>query len=139
MVESRRRGYAEKTSCIWALVSPSDDRLIGTCGYNRWSLEHAWAELAFDLARGQWGTGRMSEAVLEALRWGFEAAGFNRIHAMVMTTNERSIRLLEKSRFSREGLLRSFRIARGTPRDFWIYSVLRTEWSPPSRHGMRTA
>ncbi len=139
LVESRRLGYAEKTSCTWALVRQSDDKLIGTCGFNSWSLDHAWAELAFDLAREQWGAGLMSHAVVEALQWAFEVVGFNRIHAFVMISNERSIRLLEKSRFAREGLLRSFRIARGTPRDFWIYSVLQAEWSPPSKSGITTA
>ena len=50
----------------------------------------------------------MSDAVVEVLRWGFEVVGFNRIHALAMISNERSIRLLERSRFTREGLLSKF-------------------------------
>jgi len=135
MVERRIRGYAEATSCSWALARRSDDRLVGTCGFTSWSAPHGWAELAYDMEQGQWGAGLMSDAVRAALRWGFGVAGFNRVHALVMLSNARSIRLLEGVGFSREGCLRGFRIARGTPRDFWMYGLLRAEWQPEPAPG----
>jgi RimJ/RimL family protein N-acetyltransferase len=47
--------------------------------------------------------------------------GLNRVHAFVMTSNQRSIRLLDRCGFSREGTLRHYRIARGDP-------FFRPEW-----------
>jgi hypothetical protein len=40
-----------------------------------------------------------------------------------MTTNEPSIAVLERNGFQRERTLPGFRLARGIPRDFYLYSV----------------
>jgi ribosomal-protein-alanine N-acetyltransferase len=129
LIEQCRRGYAERRSCEWALTTRHDDALIGTCGFNQWAPAHASAELAYALAPQHWGTGLMTQAVDITLQWGFETVGFNRIYAVVMVSNGRSARLLERAGFLREGTLRSARIARGVPRDFWMYSLLRSEWT----------
>ena len=36
--------------------------------------------------------------------------------------------MLERAHFTAEGYLRSFRVSRGQPRDFQLYSLLRSEW-----------
>lgn len=119
--------YDTGTSCRWALAD-STDHLIGICGFNNWSFAHEHAELAYELDPRYWGRGFMRRSVQAALGWAFEV-GFTRAHAFVMTTNSRSIGVLERCGFSREGTLRQFRIARGTPRDFHVYSLLRGEWT----------
>ena len=55
------------------------------------------------------------------------------VHAYVMVGNTRSERVLERAHFTREGCLRSFRVSRGQPRDFWLYSILRPEWEEGKR------
>jgi ribosomal-protein-alanine N-acetyltransferase len=124
MVCRQLDGYATATSCRWAVVD-SGDTLVGTCGFANWSLPHSHAELAYDLHPGLWGRGLMRAAVQQVLSWAFESAGFNRVHAFVMTTNAPSIRLLEALGFAREGTLHQFRIARGVARDFFIYALLK--------------
>jgi RimJ/RimL family protein N-acetyltransferase len=136
LIEQSQRGYSERSSCKWALARTSDDALIGTCGFNAWAPEHASTELAYDLARQHWGKGLMSQAVAVALNWGFNTVGFNRIHALVMISNVRSARLLERFGFRREGALRSYRVARGVPRDFSMYSLLQAEWAAASKGGI---
>lgn len=126
MVSRQLAGYAAATSCRWALAD-ADDRLIGTCGFSIWSLPHAHAELVYDLAPAYHGRGLMRTAVRQVLWWAFDTAGFNRVHAFVMTSNEPSIRLLESLGFVREGTLRQYRIARGIARDFHVYARLRAE------------
>ena len=134
MIARQLEGYAAATSCRWALADASD-LLIGTCGFTNWSLPHAHAELAYDLSPGCWGRGVMRSAVQQVLSWAFDTAGFNRVHAFVMTSNTPSIRLLEALGFLREGTLRQYRIARGVARDFHVYAVLaaaiRTEVAAP--------
>jgi RimJ/RimL family protein N-acetyltransferase len=127
-VKSAQGGYAERTSCKLAIDLCLDGPLVGTCGLTNWSLDHGWAELAYELAVPWWGKGLASRAVEAAVDWAFRDVGFRRIHAMVMTSNSRSIRLLERSGFVLEGTLRSYRVCRGTPRDFHVYSTLRHEW-----------
>jgi len=113
--------YAAKTSCRWALAGSNDD-LIGTCGFYSWSRASAHADLVYDLAAAYWGKGIMQRAVTAAVEWAFATAHFHRIQAYVITSNQRSIALLERCGFAREGMLRHFRIARGEPRDCYLYA-----------------
>ena len=124
--------YAKSTSFRFA-VAASDDRLIGICGFNSWSPAHRHAELAYDLAPQYWGQGVMRRAVVAMLTWGFSELGLNRVHAFVMTSNHRSIRLLERCGFSREGTLRQYRIARGEPKDFHLYTLLAQDFARTAR------
>ena len=125
-VERHIAEYANGLSCRWALAN-GDDILVGTCGFSNWSLTHRHAELVYDLGQAHWGRGVMSRAVEAALHWAFVAAAFNRVHAFVMTTNQRSIALLERRGFAREGMLRQYRVAREIPRDFYVYARLNTD------------
>lgn len=112
----------------WGLALAHDDRIVGTCGFNEWSQPHRWAELAFDLAPAHWGTGLMRTAVTAALAWVFREAEVDRVQAYVRADNLRSQRLLARHGFVREGCLRSYRICRGTPHDFYVVGLLRADW-----------
>jgi len=120
--------YANSTSFRFA-VAAADDRLIGICGFNNWSPAHRHAELAYELAPQYWGQGVMRRAVVTVLTWGFSELGLNRVHAFVMTSNHRSIGLLEGCGFSSEGTLRQYRIARGEPKDFHLYALLAQDFA----------
>lgn len=123
-------GYANSTSFCFA-VAAADDRAIGICGFNSWSPDHRHAELAYELAPHYWRQGVMRRAVEAVLSWGFSELGLNRVHAFVMTSNQASIRLLERCGFSREGTLRRYRIARGEPKDFHLYALLAEDFARP--------
>jgi ribosomal-protein-alanine N-acetyltransferase len=127
MIEHAASRWAAGDLSKWGLALVHDDRLVGTCGFVDWSPPHRWAELAYDLARPQWGTGLMSQAVTAVLDWIDQQDLVDRVHAYVRADNARSQRLLERHRFVREGRLRSYRICRGRPHDFDLYSLLRSE------------
>lgn len=125
-IERQIAGYADAISRRWALADGADV-LIGTCGFSNWSLDHGHAELAYDLSPACWGRGLMLRSAPAVIDWAFSDAGFNRVQAFVMTSNEPSIKLLERCGFSREGTLRQYRIARGAARDFHLYARLRQD------------
>ena len=127
LVERSIADYASGNSCRWAIAG-RDDGVIGTCGFSNWSLIHSHAEIVYDLDPRFWRRGIGSTAVRTVLGWAFDVAGFNRVHAFVMDTNQASIALLDRLGFVSEGLLRHYRISRGVPRNFWCYSVLREQW-----------
>lgn len=112
----------------WGIALQHDDQIVGTCGFNEWSKVHRWAELAFDLAQAHWGKGLMRRAVDAALQWAYRQGQIDRVHAFVRVDNRRSERLLERSGFVREGRLRSYRVCRGQLHDFYVYSLLRSDW-----------
>jgi RimJ/RimL family protein N-acetyltransferase len=130
-------GLIERSVARWAAGEPAkwgvvgdDDRVVGTCGFNEWSPAHRWAELAYDLAQSHWGRGLMRQALSAVLEWIFRPENrVDRVHAYTRTDNLRSQRLLERSGFLREGCLRSFRVCRGEPRDFYVYGLLRSDWT----------
>jgi ribosomal-protein-alanine N-acetyltransferase len=133
---SMSRWYAGELG-KWGIVFSQDDRLVGTCGFNEWSPTHGWAELAYDLAQPHWGKGLMRRAVAAVLDWAFRERALHRVHAYVRVDNRRSARLLERVGFVREGCLRSYRKCRGQPHDFYVYSVLQSEWeSQPKKRGI---
>jgi RimJ/RimL family protein N-acetyltransferase len=111
----------------WGVALQHDDRVVGTCGFNEWSPAHRWAELAYDLAQAQWGKGLMRQAVNAVIEWAFRQSTIDRVHAYVRVDNLRSQGLLERFGFVREGRLRSFRVCRGRPHDFYIYGLLRSD------------
>ncbi len=128
LIERCLEGYAAGTSSTWAVARQSDDQLLGTCGFNTLSPGQGCAELAYDLARPYWGGGFIAQAVAACLGWIFEQPEFNRVQAYVMVGNTRSERVLDRAGFTREGRLRAYRISRGQPRDYWVFSLLRWEW-----------
>jgi [ribosomal protein S5]-alanine N-acetyltransferase len=128
MIERCLSRWAAGDLSKWAVTLPHDDQLVGTCGFNDWSQAHRWAELAFDMAQPHWGKGLMRQAVAAVLEWTYRQDEVNRLHAFVRVDNGRSIRLLERSGFLREGCLRSYRVCRGQPHDFYVYGLLRSDW-----------
>ncbi len=128
IIDRARSRWAAGELSKWGIALEADDQLVGTCGFNECSKVHRWAELAFDLAQAYWGKGVMRQAVAAALQWAYRQDQVNRVHAFVRVDNRRSERLLERSGFVREGCLRSYRVCRGQPHDFYIYGLLRSDW-----------
>ena len=129
LIERVRNRWAAGEPSKWGVALQNDDRLVGTCGFNEWSPAHRWAELAYDLAPAYWGTGLMRRAVAAVLQWAFREDLVDRVHAFVRVDNGRSARLLECTGFVREGCLRSYRVCRGQPHDFYVYGLLRPDWA----------
>ena len=71
----------------------------------------------------------MRQAVVAVLQWTYRQDQVNRVHAFVRVDNRRSRRLLERSGFVREGCLMNYPVCRGQPHDFYIYGLLRSDWT----------
>jgi ribosomal-protein-alanine N-acetyltransferase len=129
MIARAQSRWAAGELSKWGLALPHEDRLVGTCGFNDWSRDHGWGELAYDLAQAHWGKGLMRQAVAAVLEWTFRQNLVHRVQAFVRVDNGRSQLLLERSGFLREGCLRGYRVCRGQPHDFYVYGLLRPEWA----------
>lgn len=105
-----------------AVVLREGGQLVGTIGYNAVSPQHRTAEIAYDLAPAVWGQGVASAIVATVVEWGMQRLGLIRIQAAVLESNQRSIRVLERCLFEREGYLRNYRMVRTTSRNFRLYA-----------------
>lgn len=106
------------------IIEESSNVLIGTIGFHTVSTINKTAEIAFDIAPLRWGRG-IGRAVCEAAtQWAFDGAGWVRVQAVVLDANERSASVLRACGFQREGYLRDYRMVRGAPSNFVLYSRL---------------
>jgi len=105
-----------------AIAERASNRLVGTIGFHTVSPENRSAELAYDLSPAFWGRGIASSVCDSVVAWAHGHVGLLRVQATVLTSNERSARVLQRCGFEREGLLRSYRLVRGRPGDFWMHA-----------------
>ncbi|MBL9136811.1 MAG: GNAT family N-acetyltransferase [Verrucomicrobiales bacterium] len=105
LVMEIQRLFAERVLFQWAVTEHESDRVIGTCTLHRWSTQHRRAEVGFALRRSYWGCGWMKEAVSTMIDFAFGPLNLHRLEADVDPRNERSLGLLMKLGFQREGLL----------------------------------
>jgi [ribosomal protein S5]-alanine N-acetyltransferase len=86
------------------------------------------ANLGYAIARQHWGRGFATEAARAVVDYGFGSFGLAKVFARADPRNVASIRVLEKLKMQREGLLRSHFIRRGERVDRLMYGLLREEW-----------
>jgi [ribosomal protein S5]-alanine N-acetyltransferase len=108
LIEDLRTAYASGQQIQWAVTVRPDDRAVGLFGFNYWQRFHRRAEIGYDLARGVWGRGYAYEGMAAIVRFGFEEMGLHRIETETILDNTRSIRLLERLGFQREGVRREY-------------------------------
>jgi RimJ/RimL family protein N-acetyltransferase len=121
-------GATSRTLSQWGIATRTENRIIGTCTLTSFSLEHRRAEVGFALGRASWGRGYASEALHALLRYAFESLDLRRLEADVDPRNSRSIRVLERLGFRREGLQRQRYLINGEAQDAVLYGLLSSEW-----------
>jgi RimJ/RimL family protein N-acetyltransferase len=115
-MERRRR---EGNGLGFAVADAASDAVLGTCDI-RLPLPGV-GEVGYLLAPAARGRGAMTRALRLAVAWGFDELELVRMQAFVSPENARSMRLLERVGFAREGLLRSYR---GPGADRVAYAVV---------------
>lgn len=74
------------------------------------------------------GQGIATEAVQLVVKHGMEVVGLHRIEAYVSPRNIGSIRVLEKAKLQREGLLRQLLFINGEWEDHYLYALLEIDY-----------
>ncbi|MDW9230593.1 acetyltransferase family protein [Burkholderia cepacia] len=110
-----------------AVIDDASGALAGTIGLHTVSIANRSAEIAYDLAPSHWGRGIASALCAAVTAWAFADGGFMRVQGVVLTSNAGSARVLQKCGYRYEGLLRAYRMVRGTPGDFAMYARLATD------------
>jgi RimJ/RimL family protein N-acetyltransferase len=121
-------GFEKRSLLQWGIAIRENDAVVGTCTLTSIAIEHRRAELGFALGRPHWGRGLMAEALARLLGCAFDELGLHRLEADADPRNTRSIRVLERLGFRREGLLRERYILDGEVQDAVVFGLLRSEW-----------
>lgn len=110
----------------WAITLKDNPKLIGIIGHYRIKPEHFRAEIGYMLLPDYHGKGIISEAVKEALRYGFQVMKLHSIEAVIDPENKASAKVLEKNGFVKEAHFKENEYYDGRFWDSVVYSLLDT-------------
>jgi len=114
---------------MWDIVELNTNTVVGTCDFHNWFEEHQRAELGYMLNDKQQGKGFMHEALHAIFDYGFTKLNLNRIEAFIGTSNQKSINVVSKFSFKKEGLLREHYKFNGVIHDSLVYALLKKEYT----------
>lgn len=124
---ARLRRYGAETNAgtgyPFFICRNEDDALLGgiTLGNIRRGVAQN-GQIGYWIGERFAGRGYMSEAVALVCEYAFGRAGLHRLEAACIPGNTKSVRLLEKNGFEREGMLRAYLKINGHWRDHVLYA-----------------
>jgi RimJ/RimL family protein N-acetyltransferase len=119
----------DKNTFAFAIRTQDNDALVGTVELDEILWAHGVSGFGIAIGdRAHWGQGYGYEAAQLALAFAFNEINLHRITATVFDYNARSIALMEKLGFQREGAFREFLQRDGQRYDMLLYGLLRREW-----------
>ena len=120
-------GFRRRALFQWGIADRSSDVIVGTGTLIHVSIAHQRCELGFALQQRRWGRGLGTEAVTALVDFAFDSLGLHRIEADVDPRNDRSLRLLERLGFRREGYLRQRYYVNSERQDSVMLGLLRSD------------
>lgn len=118
--------FRRRTLFQWGIADRAG-RIVGTTTLLNLSEKHGRAEIGFAVGRAHWGQGLGRDSAATLIRFAFDELGLHRIEADADPRNDRSLRLLERLGFEREGLMRQRYCANGEWQDAVFLALLRPE------------
>lgn len=120
-----REEQARGTGYAFFIFEAATGRLAGgiSLGNIRYGVARN-AHIGYWMGAPHAGKGMMSEAIGIVGHFAFETLRLHRLEAACIPQNTRSIRVLEKAGFTREGLLRSYLKINGAWQDHFLYALI---------------
>jgi len=120
-----REDLAQGAAVAFFIFDRKTSQLLG--GITLSNIRHGVAQtghIGYWMGERFAGRGYMLEAVRLVADYAFDTLHLHRIEAACIPGNERSVRVLEKAGFRREGLLRSYLRINGVWHDHFLYSLI---------------
>ncbi|HZC16337.1 MAG TPA: GNAT family N-acetyltransferase [Caulobacteraceae bacterium] len=108
----------------WTMELAKSGACIGLCDLSEIDRRHSRADVGFMVARRCWGAGYALEAMHAVIGHAAQGLRLRRLQARAHLGNVRSMRLLDRLGFRREGLLRGYVERDGERRDCALYGLL---------------
>ena len=125
IIRLRREQWSAGIEFSWIITLPAEDQAIGSVSCR--VQQHA-ADFGYVLNRRYWRNGYATEVSRAVVEWVFSVPSILRLSATCDTENIASVRVLEKSGLSREGIMRRSIVRpqiSNEPRDAFLYSKVR--------------
>jgi len=119
----------DRHTFAFAVRPVEGDDLIGYLELDGINWQHGVCGMGLAIGdQANWGQGYGYEATQLGLAFAFNELNLHRVQVTVFSYNERSIALIEKVGFQREGAYREFLQRDGRRYDMILYGLLRHEW-----------
>jgi [ribosomal protein S5]-alanine N-acetyltransferase len=131
-----RYEYDQGTGVSFFLFEKAGGRLAGGISLSniRYGVAQS-AHIGYWMGERYAGQGLMLDALHLVIPFAFDRLRLHRLEAACIPSNARSIRLLEKAGFEREGLLRSYLRINGEWEDHHLYALIAGEYRAQARRG----
>ena len=127
-IQRYREDFLEGSALPLFVFENSSGKLLG--GITLGNIRHGVAQsgqIGYWIGERYAGRGIMPEALKLLTKHAFDTLRLHRLEAACIPDNHRSIRVLEKAGFQREGLLRSYLRINGVWQDHFIYGLIATD------------
>jgi ribosomal-protein-alanine N-acetyltransferase len=112
----------------WFFIEKKDGTKVGFMEHSLWGN---MLEIGYVLIPTERGKGSCTEAVQLMVDYLFLSKDIVRIQAVTHVENIACQKVLDRTGFKREGIMRKFVFVMGVWEDFYILSILRDEWKEP--------
>ncbi len=112
----------------WVIVEKESHLSIGMAGMSLTADRFRMGEIYYKLMPDFWGIGYGTETCRKLIDFGFDILKLHRIEAGVAIENKRSIRVMEKSGMTNEGIRRKILPIRGEWKDNYHFGILEDEF-----------
>ncbi len=129
-VRAQIDSFGARQALAWAITLRAHDVFIGNVTLFKIDPDHRRCEIGYSLLRAFWGGGYAREALELAIAFAFDTLNLHRIEADIDPRNTRSIALIERVGFQREGLLRDRWRVGDEVSDTALYALLSTDARP---------
>ncbi|WP_010604265.1 GNAT family N-acetyltransferase [Pseudoalteromonas maricaloris] len=126
-IKQSHEDLTTKQAITLAIVSKSDETLIGKCLLFSWDKESRRAEIGFGIAKSHWGQGVIQEAGSALINYAFSTLQLRRIEAEIDPANIGSAKVLTKLGFTKEGHLRARWEIAGEVSDSALFGLLASD------------
>ncbi len=113
-----------RTSYTWKIVLKASKEFMGMAGMSLSNDRFKLGEIYYGFHPKYWGKGYATEASKALIKTGFEKFKLHKIEAGVATENLQSIKVLEKSGMTREGLRRKILLIRDEWKDNYHFGIV---------------
>ena len=119
-----RQSTGEATSWSAVVGESGEGPAIGFLGLVRTDFVHRSSEVFYELRSAHWNQGFVTEALRRVIRHAFEPLALHRLEGRAHPANQRSVQVLERCGFKREGVLRESYFLEGKFYDSVVYGLI---------------
>ena len=127
MINNYKDELEAKDEVTWGIALKESNELIGICCLGDFEFKARRAEIGYDLIQTEWNKGYATEAVKAVVNFGLNNMNLNRIEAFITPGNYKSVKVLEKLNFTKEGVVRERDLIKGKLEDGIIMAILKKD------------